>query len=147
MKDLLTEAEGMIKVSIYFAASFNALILARVWLMECDGSDSFCGAGLVNSLLSRCFRAFERLSVNALFLEGFADFTRSIQSTGHGGMHNSQPIHSSVITVCIWFWLPSIASTGQAWMHLVQPMHSDSRIATSMLLNLHSWCCTSLRFN
>ncbi len=48
----------------------------------------------------------------------------SMHSTGQGGRHSSQPVHSSVITVCICLAAPRIASTGQAWMHRVQPMHS-----------------------
>ncbi len=52
----------------------------------------------------------------------------SIQSTGQGSTHRSQPVHSSVMTVCICLAAPRMASTGQAWMHLVQPMHSASRI-------------------
>ena len=40
--------------------------------------------------------------------------TISMQSTGHGGRHNSQPVHSAAITVCIFFAAPKIASTGQA---------------------------------
>ena len=37
-----------------------------------------------------------------------------MQSTGHGVTHNSQPVHSCAITVCISWWAPTIASTGQA---------------------------------
>ena len=51
-----------------------------------------------------------------------------MQSTGHGGMHSSQPVHSSAITVCMYLAPPTMASTGQAWMHLVQPMQSASTI-------------------
>ncbi len=51
-----------------------------------------------------------------------------MQSTGHGGMHNSQPVQSAAITVCITFAAPAMASTGQACMHSVQPMHHDSSI-------------------
>ena len=54
--------------------------------------------------------------------------TMSMQSTGQGSTHRSQPVHSSTITVCISLAAPTMASTGQAWMHLVQPMHSSSRI-------------------
>ncbi len=52
----------------------------------------------------------------------------SMQSTGQGSRHRSQPVHSSAITVCISRAAPTMASTGQAWMHLVQPMHSASRM-------------------
>ncbi|MNQ80124.1 hypothetical protein D3C85_950900 [compost metagenome] len=51
-----------------------------------------------------------------------------MQSTGQGTTHSSQPVHSSVMTVCICLAAPTMASTGQAWMHLVQPMHSASRM-------------------
>lgn len=40
--------------------------------------------------------------------------TISIQSTGHGGKHNSHPVQKSASTVCISFAAPTIASTGQA---------------------------------
>lgn len=40
-----------------------------------------------------------------------------------GSTQRSQPVHSSLITVCIALVAPTMASTGQAWMHLVQPMH------------------------
>ena len=49
-----------------------------------------------------------------------------MHSTGQGGRHSSQPVHSSVITVLHLLGGPMIASTGQAWMHRVQPMHSSS---------------------
>ena len=56
----------------------------------------------------------------------------TMQSTGQGGMHSSQPVHCSAMTVCMNFDAPTIASTGHAWMHLTQPMHADSSIhATS----------------
>ncbi len=54
-----------------------------------------------------------------------------MQSTGHGAMHRSQPVHSSISTVCMRFGAPTIASTGQAWMHLVQPMQTSSSIKAS----------------
>ena len=38
----------------------------------------------------------------------------SMQSTGQGGMHNSQPVQSAAITVCIYRDAPTIASTGHA---------------------------------
>ena len=40
--------------------------------------------------------------------------TISIQSTGQGSTHKSQPVHSSTITVCICFAAPNMASTGHA---------------------------------
>src|SRR6185437_7556158 len=52
----------------------------------------------------------------------------AMQSTGQGGMHNSQPVQNCGITVCISLAAPTIASTGQAWMHLVQPMQTSSSI-------------------
>src|SRR5690606_41440221 len=52
----------------------------------------------------------------------------SMQSTGQGSTHRSQPVHSLAMTVCICRAAPTMASTGQAWMHLVQPMHSASRM-------------------
>ena len=54
-----------------------------------------------------------------------------MQSTGHGGMHSSQPVHHEAITVCMSFEAPTIASTGQAWMHLVQPMQAASSITAT----------------
>ncbi len=62
-----------------------------------------------------------------------------MQSTGQGGMHSSQPLHSAAITVCICFAAPRMASTGQASTHLKQPMHSVSSItATSGDLRLEA---------
>ncbi|EDT41540.1 hypothetical protein BamMEX5DRAFT_2703 [Burkholderia ambifaria MEX-5] len=46
-----------------------------------------------------------------------------MQSTGQGGTHRSQPVHSDSTIVCICFGAPTIASTGHACMHSVQPMH------------------------
>ena len=55
-----------------------------------------------------------------------------MQSVGQGGKQSSQPVHSSVTTMCMRFGPPTMASTGQAWMHLVQPMQSASiTLATS----------------
>ena len=46
---------------------------------------------------------------------GQADAGRmTMQSTGQGGMHNSQPVHCSAMTVCMNFDAPTIASTGHA---------------------------------
>ena len=45
-----------------------------------------------------------------------------MQSTGQGGRHSSQPVHSAAMMVCICLAAPEMASTGQAWMHRVQPM-------------------------
>src|SRR5450830_1530242 len=52
----------------------------------------------------------------------------SMQSTGQGGTHRSQPVHNSAITVCMRLAAPTMASTGQAWMHRVQPMQRASSI-------------------
>ena len=52
--------------------------------------------------------------------------TSEMQSTGHTGMHSSQPVHQGSITVCISLLAPKIASVGQALMHKVQPMHQAS---------------------
>ena len=38
--------------------------------------------------------------------------TISMQSTGHGSMHSSQPVHSLAMTVCICLAAPRMASTG-----------------------------------
>lgn len=55
-----------------------------------------------------------------------------MQSTGHGAMQSSQPVHARAITVCINFDAPTIASTGQASMHSVHPIQIDSStIATA----------------
>ena len=51
-----------------------------------------------------------------------------MQSTGHGSTHNSHPVHSSWITVCICLAAPKIASTGQASIQSVHPMQSSSLI-------------------
>src|SRR6056297_35578 len=67
----------------------------------------------------------------------------SMQSTGQGSTHRSQPVHSLAMTVCICLAAPSMASTGHAWMHLVQPMHSSSRIKATAGLGLSSPCSAS----
>ena len=38
----------------------------------------------------------------------------TMQSTGQGGMHNSQPVHCAAMTVCMKRDAPTMASTGQA---------------------------------
>lgn len=38
----------------------------------------------------------------------------AMQSTGQGAIHNSQPVHSEAMTVCISLAAPRMASTGQA---------------------------------
>src|SRR3954471_7339680 len=66
---------------------------------------------------------------SGVILRTFAGAGRiSMQSTGQGGMQSSQPVHSSAITVCMYFDAPRIASTGHAWMHFVQPIQADSSI-------------------
>ena len=55
----------------------------------------------------------------------------SMQSTGQGGRHRSQPVHSSAITVCICFRAPTIASTGHATMQSVQPMQRASSMTAT----------------
>ena len=37
-----------------------------------------------------------------------------MQSTGQGGTHSAQPVHSADTTVCMRLAAPTIASTGQA---------------------------------
>lgn len=37
-----------------------------------------------------------------------------MQSTGHGGMHSSHPVHAEEMTVCMKRDAPTIASTGHA---------------------------------
>jgi len=38
----------------------------------------------------------------------------TMQSTGQGGMHSSQPVHCAAMTVCMKRDAPTMASTGQA---------------------------------
>jgi hypothetical protein len=38
----------------------------------------------------------------------------SMQFTGHGARHSSQPVHCLAMTVCICLAAPTMASTGQA---------------------------------
>jgi hypothetical protein len=46
---------------------------------------------------------------------GQADAGRiTMQSTGQGGMHNSQPVHCAAMTVCMKRDAPTMASTGHA---------------------------------
>jgi hypothetical protein len=58
--------------------------------------------------------------------------TNAMQSTGQGGRHSPQPVHSSAITVCMCLPAPTMASTGHAWMHLVQPMQVSSSIMAAV---------------
>ena len=55
----------------------------------------------------------------------------SMQSTGHGGTHSSQPVQASINTVCMRLGAPTIASIGQAWIHSVQPIHRSSRMSAA----------------
>ncbi len=57
--------------------------------------------------------------------------SNTMQSTGHGGAHNSQPVHHWVTTACMCLADPTMASTGQARMHKVQPMQSASMMRAS----------------
>lgn len=59
---------------------------------------------------------------------GIGAGVKSMQSVGQTGTHNLQPVHSSIITVCISLPAPIMQSTGQALMHSLQPMHAASRI-------------------
>ena len=63
-----------------------------------------------------------------------------MQSTGQGGIHNSQPVHKSVKMLCMSLPEPKIASTGQALIHLVQPMHSSSRMSAFIRCGRPSAC-------
>jgi hypothetical protein len=56
-----------------------------------------------------------------------------MQSTGQGAKHNSQPVHSAAITVCISLAAPMMASTGQAAIHFTQPMQFSSSINATCL--------------
>ena len=49
-----------------------------------------------------------------------------MHSTGQGSMHSWQPVHSSMMTVCICLAAPRMASTGQACMQRVQPIQACS---------------------
>jgi len=51
-----------------------------------------------------------------------------MQSTGQGGIHNSQPVQMSSITECIKLGAPCIALTGHASIHFLHPIHSSSMI-------------------
>ena len=56
----------------------------------------------------------------------------TMQSTGQGATHSSQPVQSSATTVCICRRMPTIASTGHGGRHFAQPMQRSSSIwATS----------------
>ena len=57
--------------------------------------------------------------------------TSSMQSTGQGATHSSQPEHSDGSTACMRLAPPMIASTGQAAMHNVQPMHRLSSMTAT----------------
>ena len=50
----------------------------------------------------------------------------TMQSTGQGATHSSQPVQSSAMTVCMRRGAPTMASTGQGGRHLVQPMQRSS---------------------
>ena len=55
----------------------------------------------------------------------------SMQSTGQGGRHSSQPVHCASMTVCMKRGAPTIASTGQAGRHSAQPMQRSSSITAT----------------
>ncbi len=52
----------------------------------------------------------------------------SMQSTGQGGRHSSQPVQRSARTVCMYFAAPTMASTGQGARQRAQPMQRASSI-------------------
>ena len=54
-------------------------------------------------------------AAHAVLGHGQGDAGRmTMQSTGQGGMHSSQPVHCSAMTVCMKRDAPTIASTGHA---------------------------------
>ncbi|SKN34038.1 Uncharacterised protein [Mycobacteroides abscessus subsp. massiliense] len=57
-----------------------------------------------------------------------------MQSTGQGVTHKPQPVHSSLMTVCISLDAPIMASTGQARIQAVQPMQTASSIRATALI-------------
>jgi CBS domain-containing protein len=58
-------------------------------------------------------------------------FSSEMQSTGHTGTHNSQPVQCGSMTVCMRLLPPRMASVGQASRHSVQPMHQFSSMTAS----------------
>ncbi len=46
----------------------------------------------------------------------------AMQSTGHGAMHSSHPVHNAVITVWVKRAAPTMASTGHGGRHFAQPI-------------------------
>lgn len=108
--------------------------LVVVGALHLLGSD-----GLVEKLRARGYRVERICSACVVPRTG----TSTMQSTGHAGMHSSQPVQSGSITVCMCLLPPMIASTGQAWMHLVQPMQSGS-MTTATCAGL---CAPRLRSN
>ncbi len=65
-------------------------------------------------------------SAIVLLLRSTQRGSRTMQSTGQGGKHRPQPVHSGSMIACMAWRAPTMASTGHAWMHLVQPMQSAS---------------------
>ena len=93
-----------------------------------------CRAETLSLRASRAARAAKRLRAAAASsrVHSRSADLRSMQSTGHGAMHNSQPEHSDGRTECMRFCAPRMASIGQACMHNVQPMQRvSSMTATS----------------
>ena len=83
-------------------------------------------------------RALARIGARPARAPGVA--TMAMQSTGQGGTHRSQPVHSAGDRVHR-FAAPTMASTGQAWMHSVQPIqalvdHRDGRGLSTPLAGL-----------
>src|SRR5210317_193587 len=84
-----------------------------------------CHACLLSAAL---LSGFGQIQLRVVVFTG----TTWMHSTGQGGIHRSQPVHSLVMTVCICLAAPMMASTGQACMHSVQPMHTCSSIITTV---------------
>jgi hypothetical protein len=89
---------------------------------EASAAFRWDGTRLCNCAKSAICRGLPRTSVSGRM---------SMQSTGQGGRHSSQPVQSELSTVCMKRCAPTIASTGQAGMHLAQPMQRCSSITAT----------------
>ena len=110
------------------------------------------GNGCSQNLPRRCNGFFRRQSQSAVKFSQVVGCSRThrtisrlMQSTGHGGRHSSQPVHSEAMTVCIKCCAPIMASTGQALRQCMQPMHTDSSMtATELTISVFAASSSSM---
>ncbi len=99
---------------ITFMASLEVLCQYNSWGSSCFGQTRSHSPHLIHGALINGAMSLSSSSITGVIRDWLRVATRSIQSTGQGGMHRSHPVHSFSITTCINWAAPIMASTGQA---------------------------------